>query len=278
VLSILKYKFESSNLKLETDLQEDLPLILADENQLEQVFLNILNNSIQAIGNRPGIISIKSFRKGENIAIQFVDNGPGISKENLKRIFDPFFTTKEQSQGTGLGLSICYGIIQNHNGKIYAESIEGEKTVFTVELPLRKSKVIKPYKDTKLEEKEILRGKKILIIDDDEIIKELMETVLKKDHNVESVDSGEKALEKIKESNFDLIITDLRMPRIDGFKLYQWVKENKPGEERKIIFTTGDTYDEKTKKFLKLSKNPFISKPFNIDDFESIVKNYLVKL
>ncbi|OGL38969.1 MAG: hypothetical protein A3C43_08950 [Candidatus Schekmanbacteria bacterium RIFCSPHIGHO2_02_FULL_38_11] len=278
VLSLLEYKFESGNLKLETNLEEGLPSTLADGNQIEQVFLNILNNSIQAIGNRLGTISVKSFMKGENIVIQFTDNGYGISEENLKKIFDPFFTTKEHNQGTGLGLSVCYGIIQSHNGKIHAESIEGKKTTFTVELPLRKTKIVKPYRDSEGIAREIAGRKKILIIDDDEMIKDLMVVVMKKNHIIESVNSGEKGLEKIKKNTYDLIITDLRMPVVDGFKLYEWVKENKPGQEKKIIFTTGDTYDGKTKEFLESTQNPFIPKPFNVEDFEDIVMSHLAKL
>ena len=277
VISLLKYKFESSNLRLETDLQDEMSLTMADENQMEQVFLNILNNSIQAIENKVGIISIRSFKKGETIFIQFTDNGPGIKEENLKRIFDPFFTTKQQGKGTGLGLSVCYGIIQNHNGKIYADSIEGEKTIFTIELPVKQNKAVKSKEDTKNEPEKAIKGKRILIIDDDQIIRELMEIILKKDHQVESVNSGEIALQRIKETNYDLIITDLRMPEIDGFKIYHWIKENKPGDEKKIIFTTGDTYEDKTKEFLKITQNLFIAKPFKITDFENIVKKFLTK-
>ena len=277
VISLLKYKFESSNLRLETDLQDEMSLTMADENQMEQVFLNILNNSIQAIENKVGIISIRSFKKGETIFIQFTDNGLGIKEENLKRIFDPFFTTKQQGKGTGLGLSVCYGIIQNHNGKIYADSIEGEKTTFTIELPVKQNKAVKSKEDTKNEPEKAIKGKRILIIDDDQIIRELMEIILKKDHQVESVNSGEIALQRIKETNYDLIITDLRMPEIDGFKIYHWIKENKPGDEKKIIFTTGDTYEDKTKEFLKITQNLFIAKPFKITDFENIVKKFLTK-
>ena len=277
VISLLKFKFESSNLKLETDLLDKMPLTMVDENQMEQVLLNILNNAIQAIENKSGIISIRSFRKGETIFIEFSDNGPGIKEENLKMIFDPFFTTKQQGKGTGLGLSVCYGIIQNHNGKIYADSIEGEKTTFTIELPVKKDKSVKPKEYSEEKPEQTITGKRILLIDDDQIIRELMEIILKKDHRVESVNSGEIAIQKIKEINYDLIITDLRMPKVDGFKLYQWIKENKPGEEKKIIFITGDTYENKTKEFLKVTQNLFIAKPFKISDFENIVKKFLTK-
>jgi signal transduction histidine kinase len=106
---------------------------------MQQAFMNLTNNAIQAMtrAQDSGRLTIRTRKTSEEIVqISFEDDGPGISAEIIDRIFEPFFTTKDIGEGTGLGLSICYGIIQSHNGKIYAESTESNGATFTIELPI----------------------------------------------------------------------------------------------------------------------------------------------
>jgi two-component system, NtrC family, sensor kinase len=126
------------NIKIITELDSNMPLVTTDSSQLQQVFLNIINNSVDAV-DRDGWIRISATadRISNKVAIAFEDNGPGIEQENLSQIFDPFFTTKEPGKGTGLGLSISYQIVEYLGGKIDVESRRGEGTKFTVSLPLR---------------------------------------------------------------------------------------------------------------------------------------------
>ncbi len=125
---------ELKGIEVSTDLGV-IPHISADSDQIRQVFMNILTNSIQAVGEN-GIIQIKTLTKKGCVETMFSDNGRGIPPENLGKVFDPFFTTKAPGEGTGLGLSICYGIIQRHNGSIDVESEVGAGTTFTVRLPI----------------------------------------------------------------------------------------------------------------------------------------------
>jgi len=138
VLEFRAYEERVSNIEVVAHLASDLPQIMADYFQLQQVFLNIVINAeyfmIEAYNK--GTLTITTERAGDGIRASFTDDGPGISKENLGYIFDPFFTTKEVGKGTGLGLSICHGIISAHNGQIYAESEPGKRATFIVELPL----------------------------------------------------------------------------------------------------------------------------------------------
>jgi PAS domain S-box-containing protein len=138
ILEMQEHMMKVNNIELEVDLKPDLPKTMADFHQMQQVFMNIVNNAEQAMieAHGKGRLLIKTQRSGNMVQITFADNGPGISKENLKRIFDPFFTTKEVGKGTGLGLSICYGLIESHGGRIYAKSKLGQGATFVVEMPI----------------------------------------------------------------------------------------------------------------------------------------------
>ena len=135
VIEFLEKEILYRNIQLELHLSEDLPEILSDKGQLQQVFLNILNNAIDAIG-KGGMIEVVTRIKDEHtLQVLFNDNGPGIPKEIMTHIFEPFFTTKEKGKGTGLGLSISYGIIQKLGGTILVQSEVNKGTTFTIELP-----------------------------------------------------------------------------------------------------------------------------------------------
>jgi len=137
-LELRRYEMMVSNIELETQLQPDLPLTMADPHELQQVALNLIVNAEQAMleAHGKGKLLVKTHQVGSTIHIIVSDDGPGFSKENMGKLFDPFFTTKDIGKGTGLGLSLCYGIIKNHGGEITVESDASEGAVFTVKLPV----------------------------------------------------------------------------------------------------------------------------------------------
>ncbi len=139
VLELRAYEHRLNNIQLVNRMAPDLPQIMADYFQLQQVFLNIIINAefFMTKEHGKGTLTITTARVGDVIRASFKDDGPGIPKENLLHIFDPFFTTKEVGKGTGLGLSICHGIITAHGGSIYAQSEPGEGATFIVELPIK---------------------------------------------------------------------------------------------------------------------------------------------
>ena len=138
VLRLRSYEQKVNNIEVENRLSPNLPEIMIDHFQMQQVFLNIMVNAEFAMmeAHHQGKLIITTEKSDRIIRISFADDGPGISKENLKHIFDPFFTTKEVGKGTGLGLSICHGIVTEHGGKIYATSEKGQGAIFIIELPL----------------------------------------------------------------------------------------------------------------------------------------------
>ncbi|MDP3286148.1 MAG: ATP-binding protein [Desulfobacterales bacterium] len=125
----------TNNIIIEKDLMPDLPIIASDRAELQQVFLNLLTNAVDAIG-KEGKIYLTSCRIDSEIAVSVRDNGPGIPKEYQPRVFEPFFTTKQSGKGTGLGLSVTYNIVRNMGGTISLDSEEGKGTTFTVRLPV----------------------------------------------------------------------------------------------------------------------------------------------
>jgi len=138
VLELRAYEQRVSNIQVKTQFAPDLPQVMADYFQLQQVFLNIIINAEHFMieAHNGGNLTITTERAGDIIKASFTDDGPGIAEENLGHLFDPFFTTKEVGKGTGLGLSICHGIIAEHGGRIYAESELGKGATFIVELPI----------------------------------------------------------------------------------------------------------------------------------------------
>jgi len=138
VLELRAYEHKSSNIDIERHLAADLPELMIDYFQMQQVFMNIIINAeyfmVDAHGR--GTLAITTQKENGIVRMSFADDGPGITPENLKRIFDPFFTTKEAGKGTGLGLSICHSIVADHGGQIYVRSELGKGTTILVELPI----------------------------------------------------------------------------------------------------------------------------------------------
>lgn len=275
-IELRAYDLKVSNILVKRKFDPQLTKTMADFNQLQQVFINIINNAQQAIldSKGKGEIRITTERCGEMIRVIFEDTGPGIPKEILNKIFEPFFTTKGVGRGTGLGLSISYGIIQQHGGRIYARSTPGQGATFIIELPiLQEEKTIPSQKEEKPKPLLVkMEQKNILVIDDEQSILDiLMNTLQQVGHQVDVASSGRTALSKVKASNYDLIITDIKMPDFDGRRFYQEVKKYNKDLAKKIIFTTGDLANPETQTFLEKSNQPCIPKPFNLEEVKQAV-------
>ena len=141
-LELLQSHAQTNNIEISKDFQSELPIIASDQSQLQQVFLNLINNAIDAV-EKDGLIEVKTRKKDSQIVVTIKDNGPGIAEEHLKKVFDPFFTTKETGKGIGLGLSVSYTITKKLGGTIKVESKISEGAVFSVKLPIKIDGVVK---------------------------------------------------------------------------------------------------------------------------------------
>jgi len=284
VLELKEYQFKVDNVRVMKDLDPRLPLTMADSGQLQQVVMNIIHNAQQAMsgGKREAILTVRSRGEKGTIHLEIADTGPGIAAGNLNRIFDPFFTTKEVGQGTGLGLSICYGIIQEHRGRIWAESREGEGTRFHLQIPVQEEGATarEPLSVPAgaLEEPlaETAGPARILLVDDEASILDILCDVLRLDgHQIETALNGRLALRKLQQQAFDVVISDLRMPGMSGQELFEQMKELNADLPGRIIFTTGDTASQDTQGFLQRSGSPCLQKPFDLNEVRRLVHEIL---
>lgn len=275
-LELKAHHFLLDGIQVHLDLDQTLPPVLADEGQIQQVFINILNNAHQAMMEKNGQrrLIIQAVKKEAFIQIVFKDTGSGISEDFLPKIFDPFFTTKPVGVGTGLGLSVSYGIIKAHKGNLFAKSQKGVGTEMYVKLPIASGPIseIKTPVESEMGLKERLAGKRILVLDDEAPILEIIREALSiEGAEVTTASAGQEALQCLKTKFFDLILTDIKMPQMSGLEFYKAIAHEVPEMKNKVIFLTGDMINLKTKEFLAQGDHLFLNKPFEIKELVKMV-------
>jgi two-component system NtrC family sensor kinase len=277
-VEFLQYQLRTSNIEVITRLDAHLPKAMVDPHQIQQVFLNIINNARQAIeGHQPkGSMRITTETCGHVVRITLQDNGPGIDEKHLSKVFDPFFTTKEVGKGTGLGLSLCYGMVKEHGGAITVRSRAGEGATFVVELPLASASEDVVEKSERsipapVSPSEGL-GKKVLVIDDEEAILQMVrETLAEQGYEVDVARDGESALSRLGKTSYDLALCDWKMPGLNGQQIYERVRASNPALSERMIFFTGDVINEKAERFLRESRRVCLSKPFSLVEFRAAI-------
>ncbi len=271
-LSLRNYELRVENIELSQELAQDLPPVMADPAQLQQVLLNLLVNAEQAIrqGEGEGSIRVRTRKTARGrVSFEIIDSGPGIPQEIIPRIFDPFFSTKPSGAGTGLGLSITCGIVQEHGGEISVQSQLGHGAKFVVELPAAMQEAAPacapPAKrNVPLAATRRARSERVLVVEDEPTVAHLIADVLSEDgHKVEIVLDGRDGLDRAAAGNYDLIICDLRMPHLDGRAIYRELAAKGSPMQHRLVFVTGDILAPRTLEFLEKSGLPFLAKPFS---------------
>jgi len=281
-VEILHYQLRTSNVEAIVSLAPNLPQAMVDPHQIQQVFVNLINNARQAIeAHQPkGVIKITTSSRGGTVRVIIQDNGPGIPEENLSKIFDPFFTTKEVGKGTGLGLSLVYGIIKEHGGTIVPRSRPGEGASFIIELPVT-SQPVEAVEETPAPEVYLMNaregvGKKILVIDDEEpILHMVREALTPQGYEVDIVTDGATGLQRMTEKHYDVALCDWKMPGLNGQQVYERARVVNPTLSARMIFITGDIINERTRKFLEQQNKICLPKPFTIAEFRAAIKKVL---
>ena len=273
-LDITGYAISTSSIEVELDLAEDIPPILADADQLHQVLLNLIINAQQSLQEHPAPRRIRlETRLGpgaDQIHIKVADNGPGIPAHLRARIFEPYFTTKPTGMGTGVGLAVSLGIVEAHGGALTVESPPQGGAVFVVTLPV--APVEAAGMPAASAPKTDRSRRSILVVDDEAEIRDALSEILTAArHRVVTACSGREALERMATEAYDAILTDMRMPDLDGRALYEEIERRWPGQAGRVVFVTGDTLASALREFVSSSGRPVIEKPFLPSEVRRVV-------
>ena len=274
VLELVGYGIRSAGIRVTADLAGDLPTFSADPDQLAQLTTNLVLNAQQALKDAPPPrrLRIRTRYKPEQSQLRLVisDNGPGIPCNLRSRVFEPFFTTKPVGSGTGIGLSICHAIVSAHGGSIEVDETPGGGAMFTIRLPV--VAVSAPRLPAQIERvPEIAR--RALVIDDERDIAELIAEMLTREgFAAEVVTSGEEALAELRRGSYDLVLSDVRMPELDGPALLRRLQSDWPALADRLIFVTGDTLGLGAGSVLDKLGRPVIEKPISPDDLRRAVR------
>jgi PAS domain S-box-containing protein len=282
-LEMKKYQLHVNSIEIACELDRALPRTLIDFHQMQQVLLNLINNAQHAMTRHrqavPSRLHVRSTLAAGAVLIEITDNGEGMDQETLERIFDPFFTTREPGKGTGLGLSVSYGIVKEHGGRIWARSNKGEGSTFLIELPVRKEDGVAALGDQeghRVSEPTIRPGSRILVVDDEPVVLQLFVNLFEgRGYKVDTAVNGTQAYDSVRVKSYDLVITDLRMPEMDGVELYGKLLERRPELEGSVIFITGDIVDRDTARFLADAGVPMLCKPIEIPKMVKLVDEML---
>jgi len=263
-----KWKDESQSRGIRIEMVsnfEEIPSVPGNASELREVITNMIFNAIEAMPEG-GKVELQTFRKERDVLIRISDEGIGISQETQKRIFEPFFTTKPFTN-TGLGLSMSYGIIKRFGGEIEVESKLGQGTTFTIILPIgeeEKEEAVSPRAIKKATEA------RILVIDDDEFVRSVLSrTLAQANHQVTLAEDGEKGVQIFKEGKFDIVLTDLGLPRMSGWEVCRMIKEISP--ETPVGMITGWGVEKDRNEVEEYGLDFFVSKPFDFNQILNVV-------
>ena len=271
---LLAYHLRVDGIEVKLDLEEGLPVLWADPHQLHQVVVNLVTNARDELRKAPPprrlTLRTRADTARARVWVDVEDTGPGVAEEIRDRIFEPFFTTKPVGQGTGLGLSLCHGIVEGHGGTLSLVSEPGDGAIFRVEL------VVAPPAATgqrAAETAPAVTGKRILVVDDERLVLQLLGEMLGADHHtVDTVSDGTQALEVLRRTSYDLILSDVRMPYLDGPGLYRALERRLPDLCRRFVLMTGDVLSAEIQTFLEQTGVPGLSKPFDRGEVRRVIQ------
>jgi two-component system NtrC family sensor kinase len=276
-LALRAYEQRVTNISTIEALAAGLPPVFADPHQIQQVLLNLIINAEQAMlsSNGRGSLMIRSWHdiERESVVIEVNDDGPGVPEDVQSKIFDPFFTTKEVGKGTGLGLTVAYAIIQEHGGRISVRSQQGAGASFFVELPTRSAVARPTASRTTRPPIDVRAGAAALVVEDEpSLAVAVMEALQEAGFQVDRAGDGQEALDRVRARRYDVIVCDLKMPRVDGMTFYRTIAATEPGLSRRVIFVTGDIVGTDAERFLEESGCRWLAKPFRLSELLRVAR------
>ena len=270
---LMAYTLRNDQVDMRLELTDDLPTTLADSDQLIQVVINLIANAQHALGEADDPRAIRVItrrRRAGGFEVSVEDSGPGVPADLRGRIFEPFFTTKDVGKGTGLGLSVCDSIARSHGGRLTVgdSALGGAK--FTLTLPLRSPQTQRATRQAAPAQQPPRR--RILIVEDDCDVGETIAELLRKHgHVADTVLSARTALDLLENGDYDIILSDIRMPDMDGPGLFQAVRDRWPDLARRTVFMTGGTLHGEVDAFVRSLDRPTLEKPVSEVELLSVI-------
>lgn len=279
-IDLLQYSLRTGGVVLEQRLQPDLPTVVADADKLGQVLLNLIVNAQQAVAQvePPRHLRIETGHDAHTVWLRVADNGAGIAPADRQRIFEAFVTTKAEGVGTGLGLAVSRAVAIEHGGSLRLEEATPFErgASFRLELPLQPLPADVVAEADATLPVQAGTGKRVLVVDDEPELASMMRDALEAaGHEVATAESGAVALALLEETRFDAIVSDLRMPDIDGCALWTGVRERHPELARRFVFVTGDTLSPLPADFGRDGAAEVLEKPFTAADLVERVRRCL---
>jgi signal transduction histidine kinase len=281
-LALRSYEQRVTNITIVEALASGLPSVFADPHQVKQVLLNLIINAEQAMlsAHGRGTLVVRTWHdvERESLVLEVNDDGPGVPDEVQTKIFDPFFTTKDVGKGTGLGLTVAYAIIQEHGGRITLRSVPGGGASFFVELPAR-PEMPRPARRSRAPRSspvaEATNAAVLIVEDEPALAAAVAEAMRDAGFEVDHAGDGEAGLARIQQRAYDLVVCDLKMPRLDGMAFYRAIATTSPALARRVIFVTGDVVGTDAERFLDESGCRWLAKPFRLGDLLRVAREVL---
>ncbi|MBI4178184.1 response regulator [bacterium] len=262
-------RISQTGIRLDLSLERNIGRTMADPGQLQQVFMNLITNAVQALQRKNSgerSLRIAARQRGETAVITIEDTGPGIAPEHMARIFDPFFTTRERGQGMGLGLSLSRAIIAGHGGTIRAESRVGEGATFRIDLPIVEPAPIMSYEAEPAGKTPPGKGEVIVVVDDERTNRDIFKRFLEgRGYRVEAFSNVEDAIQALPGLSARAVISDFKLPGKTGRDLYAHLGSRHPDLAKKFILISGDVLSEEVSRFIEETRVAVIEKPFALD-------------
>lgn len=277
-VDVAGYGGAQDGIEIVSSISDDNPDILADADQITQVIINLILNaghaiSTSGVGDRISV-SARLHDDEDYFEVAVEDNGPGIPESIRARIFEPFFTTKNVGDGTGIGLAFCHRIIHSHNGRIWLDDAHERGSRFCIALPIAKPSAVADSEPT--DDLAPISSVNVLVVDDEEDVAAFIaEVVLKAGFSVDTVHSGAQAISRLEAGHYDVLLSDLNMPDVDGRGLFEALQARFPDMIPRTGFITGDTMGQSSQALLRQSQRPYLEKPVAPDDLLQLILGIL---
>lgn len=279
-IALRAYEQRAANVVIVQALAAGLPPIFADPHQIQQILLNLIINAEQAMlsAHGRGTLILRSWHDPDRdaVVLEVNDDGGGMAEEVQAKVFDPFFTTKAVGKGTGLGLTVAYAIAQEHGGRLSVKSGAGRGASFFLELPVSGATVRAPESMPTGALPPVPAGARALVIEDERALGDAVAASLGDEgFTVDRAENGEEGLAYLAEQRYDVIVCDLKMPKVDGPALFAEVSARMPDVRKRLIFVTGDVAGTEAERFLEDSGCRWIPKPFRLRDLVRVARETL---